>query len=71
MKDLNRWALGWSVVWTFLAAALVIQLALKSIPDKDTVLIAIDLAATVFVLIRLRKTLPMIRPASDTPKRPD
>jgi hypothetical protein len=68
LKDLNRWALGWTIVWTVLGAALIAQLLLQSIPDNDTVFIAVDLAAIVFVLMRLRKSIVLINPPSGDEK---
>lgn len=61
MKNLNRWALGWSVVWIVLVMLLIAQLVLLSIPDGDTILIGVDSAAIVFVLIRLRRSIAVLR----------
>jgi hypothetical protein len=61
LKNLNRWALGWSVVWIVLVMLLIAQLVLLSIPDGDTILIGVDSAAIVFVLIRLRRSIAVLR----------
>ena len=40
---------------------LIAQLVLLSIPDGDTILIGVDSAAIVFVLIRLRRSIAVLR----------
>ncbi|MDA1257694.1 MAG: hypothetical protein O3C10_07610 [Chloroflexi bacterium] len=61
MQNLNRTALVWSAVWITLIVLLTAQLALKSIPDGDTLLIGVDAAAIVFVLIRLKRALAVLK----------
>ena len=67
MDNINKWALGWSVVWVILTVLLVLQLALKSIPDGDGVLAGVDLAAIVFVLIRLKGAVANLKRTGGTP----
>ena len=71
MDNLNKWAIGWSVVWVILIVLLVAQLVLVSIPDSDALLIGIDAAAIVFVLIRLKRAIAVLKPPGDGPERRD
>lgn len=69
MDNINKWALGWSIVWVVLAVLLVAQLVFQSIPDRDTLLIGIDVVAIVFVLARLKRSIAVLK-GSDEPPGP-
>ena len=69
MDNINKWALGWSIVWVVLAVLLVDQLVFQSIPDRDTLLIGIDVVAIVFVLARLKRSVAGLG-GSDEPPGP-
>ncbi len=71
MDKLNKWALGWSVVWVVLAVLLTAQLVLVSIPDSDSLWIGVDAAAIVFVLMRLRRAIAVLKTPGDGPDRRD
>lgn len=67
MDNINKWALGWSVLWVVLAVLLIAQLVLLSIPDGDALLIGIDLAAITFVAIRLKNAVAILKRSDEPP----
>ena len=67
LNKLNRRAFIWTLVWVNLTALLIGQLVLRSIPDGDTVFMAVDVAAITFVLFRLKRTLAILRAPPDSP----
>lgn len=71
MDNINKWALGWSVLWVVLAVLLIAQLVLLSIPDGDALLIGIDLAAITFVIIRLKNAVAILKRSDEPPGRKD
>ena len=66
LNKLNRRAFIWAIVWVNLTALLVGQLVLRSIPEGDTVFMAVDVAAITFVLFRLKGTVSTLRSPPDT-----
>jgi hypothetical protein len=66
LNKLNRRAFIWTIVWVNLTALLIGQLVLRSIPEGDTVFMAVDVAAITFVLFRLKRTLSILRSPPDT-----
>jgi hypothetical protein len=67
LNKLDRRAFIWTIVWVNLTALLIGQLVLRSIPEGDTVFVAVDVAAITFVLFRLKRTLGTLRAPQDTP----
>jgi len=67
LKKLNRRAFIWIIVWVNLAALLTGQLVFRSIPNGDTVFMAVDVAAITFVLIRLRRSIGILKAPPETP----
>lgn len=60
LDNVNKWALGWSVLWVVLGTALIVQLVTLSIPDRDMLLIGIDITAVAFVIVRLRRSVAVL-----------
>ena len=69
LNKLNRRAFIWTIVWVNLTALLVGQLVLRSIPEGDTLFMAVDVAAITFVLFRLKRTLSTLRSPPNTPDK--
>jgi hypothetical protein len=67
LKNLNRPAFIWTIVWVNLIVLLIAQLVFRSIPNGDTLFMAVDVGAIVFVGIRLKRSLAILKAPTKTP----